>query len=95
VKITVESIGLPTLSEVIGKKAELDFNGGTVADLVDHLAGYFATRDRRMLLDEEGRLAPTIQVMVNEKGFLDREKFSKYVLQEGDRIRFMLLVDGG
>jgi len=95
VKITVESLGLPTLSAVIGKKTELDFNGGTVADLVDQLAGRFGAGDRRMLVDEEGRLDPTIQAMVNEEGFLGREELAGRVLKDGDRIRFMLLVDGG
>ena len=94
-KITVESIGLPTISAVIGKKAELDFNGGTVADFVDHLAGHFGAKDREMLLDGEGRLDATIQVMVNEEGFLGREELPGRELKDGDRIRFMLLVDGG
>ena len=94
-KITVESIGLPNLGAVIGKKTELEFQGGTVSDLVDQLAGRFGAGDRKTLLDREGRLDPTIQVMVNEEGFLARKEFSKRALQDGDRIRFMLLVDGG
>ena len=94
-KITVESIGLPNLTAVIGKKTELEFQGGTVSDLVDQLAGRFGAGDRKTLLDREGRLDPTIQVMVNEEGFLAREEFSQRALQDGDRIRFMLLVDGG
>ena len=94
-KITVESIGLPNLAAVIGKKTELEFQGGTVSDLVDQLAGRFGAGDRKTLLDREGRLDPTIQVMVNEEGFLAREGYSKRALQDGDRIRFVLLVDGG
>ena len=94
-KITVESIGLPNLGAVIGKKTELEFQGGTVSDLVDQLAGRFGAGDRKTLLDREGRLDPTIQVMVNEEGFLAREGYSKRALQDGDRIRFVLLVDGG
>ena len=94
-KITVESIGLPNLTAVIGKKTELEFQGGTVSDLVDQLAGRFGAEDRNVLLDGEGRLDQTIQVMVNEEGFLAREEFSKRALHDGDRIRFMLLVDGG
>ena len=94
-KITVETLGLPTLSAVIGKKAELNFNGGTVADLVNQLVGRFGPKAREMLLDGEGHLDLTIQVMVNEEGFLNREDLPKRELKEGDRIRLMLLVGGG
>ncbi len=94
-KIIVESLGLPTLSSVIGKKAELDFNGGTIADLIDHLARRLVAKDREMLLDREGRLHPAIQVMVNGEGFLAREEFPKRGLKDGDHIRFVLIVGGG
>lgn len=94
-KITVESLGLPTLSAVIGKKTELDFKGGTVSDFVDQLIGRFGAKDREILLDGEGQLDLTIQVMVNEGGFLTREELPKRWLKDGDRIRFVLLADGG
>jgi sulfur carrier protein ThiS len=95
VKITVESLGLPTLSGFIGRQAELDFQGGTVADLVDQLVGRFGAKDREMLLDDAGQLDPSIQVMVNEEGFLAREQLPERVLKNGDRIRFVLIVGGG
>jgi sulfur carrier protein ThiS len=94
-KITVESLGLPTLSSVIGKKAELDFKGKTVADLVEQLAARFGPKARAVLLDGEGRLDLTIQLMVNDEGFLAREDLPRRELKDGDRIRFMLLVGGG
>jgi sulfur carrier protein ThiS len=95
VKITIESLGLPTLSAVIGKKAELDLKGGTVADLVDQLVGRFGPKARELLLDPEGQLDLTIQVMLNDEGFLAREDLARRELKEGDRVRFMLLVGGG
>ena len=94
-KITVESLGLPTFSAVIGKKTELDFKGRTVADLVDHLVGRFGAKDREMLLDEEGQLDLSIQVMVNEEGFLAREELQRRGLRDGDHVRFVLIVGGG
>jgi sulfur carrier protein ThiS len=95
VKITVESLGLPTLSAVIGKKAELDFKGGTIADLVDQLVERLGAKARQVLLDGEGQLDLSIQVMVNEGGFLTREELPKRWLKDGDRIRFVLIVGGG
>lgn len=94
-KVTVEALGLPTLAAVIGKKAELDFKGGTVADLVAQLIGRFGPKARGLLLDGEGRLDLTIQVMVNDEGFIAREDLSRRELRDGDRVRFMLLVGGG
>jgi len=94
-KITVETLGLPTLSSAIGKKAELDFKGGTVADLIGQMVGRFGPKARELLLDGEGQLDLTIQVMVNDEGFLSREDLPTRELRAGDRIRFMLLVGGG
>jgi sulfur carrier protein ThiS len=37
----------------------------------------------------------TIQVMINEEGFVPREDYSRRPLKEGDQVKFMLLVGGG
>jgi len=37
----------------------------------------------------------TIQVMVNDEGFIAREDLPRRELRDGDRVRFMLLVGGG
>jgi sulfur carrier protein ThiS len=94
-KITVECLGLPTLSALIGKKTELDLKPGTVADLINHLIGHFGPKSRQLLLDGEGNLDYTIQVMVNDEGFVPREELPARKLKDGDRVRFMLLVGGG
>jgi hypothetical protein len=94
-KIRVESIGLPTLADVIGKQAEIEFPGGTVAELIVLIAGRFGPRARRVLLDRCGNLDVTVQVMINEEGFLRGEELAARRLADGDRVRFMLLVGGG
>jgi sulfur carrier protein ThiS len=94
-KITVESLGLPTLAAVIGKKTEISLEAGTVADLMHHLTGRFGPKARELLLDRDGNLDLTIQVMVNEEGFLSREDLPHRALKDGDRVRVMLLVGGG
>ncbi len=95
-KIIVESLGLPTLSAVIGKKADVQIeDGASLADLVQLLVGRFGPKARQVLLDAEGQLDLTIQVMLNEDGFVAREDLSKRELKDGDRVRFMLLVGGG
>jgi sulfur carrier protein ThiS len=94
-KVTVESLGLPTLSGVIGKKSEIEFAGATVAELVDHLTRRHGPKVRQILLGGDGVLDLTIQVMVNDDGFVPREELARRSLKEGDRVRFMLLVGGG
>jgi sulfur carrier protein ThiS len=94
-KIIVESLGLPTLSALIGRKVEMELTAATTAELVDRLVARFGPKARRMLLDAEGRLDTAIQVMVNDEGFLPRDEWATRKLKDGDRVRLMLLVGGG
>lgn len=95
-KITVECLGLPTLSAVIGKKTGLQVGeGASLSDLVQQITGLFGSRARQVLLDADGNLDLTIQIMVNDEGFVARENLSDRRLRDGDRVRFMLLVGGG
>jgi sulfur carrier protein ThiS len=94
-KIQVESIGLPTLSKLIGRKSQLEMADGTVADLVSHIVDRNGSSARRILLDKTGRLDLAIQVMINDEGFLPRDEYSRRILKDGDAVKFMLLVGGG
>lgn len=94
-RIRVETLGLPALAEAIGGRSEVEFSGATAADLVADLVGRFGPEARRTLLDPDGELERSIQVMVNEAGFLSRAELTQQRLVEGDRVRFMLLVCGG
>ena len=94
-KIQVESLGLPTLSKLIGKTSQQEMNDGTLSDLVSHIVTRHGPNARKILLDQEGQLDMSIQVMINDEGFLPRDEYSKRMLTDGDRVRFMLLVGGG
>ena len=94
-KIQIESLGLPTLSKLIGKRSQLEMAEGTVADLIAHIVERNGRPARKILLDQTGQLDLTIQVMVNDDSFLARNKYSQRVLQDGDSVKFMLLVGGG
>ena len=94
-KIHVESLGLPTLSELIGKKAEIEWSGETIEDLVKFIVNKHGQKARKILLDNTGKLDLTIQVMVNEEGYVQRDEFSQRSLKEGDRVKCLLLVGGG
>ena len=94
-KIQVETLGLPTLSKLIGKKTELEIADGTVAGLIAHIVSRHGKKASKILLDQAGELDMTIQVMINDEGFVSRDQYSKRQLQEGDQVKIMMLVGGG
>ena len=94
-KIQVESLGLPTLSKLIGKKSQLEMADGTVADVISHIVDRIGQPARKILLDQTGHLDLSIQVMVNDEGFLPRNEYTQRILKDGDSVKFMLLVGGG
>ncbi len=94
-KIQIESLGLPTLSKLIGKQTQWEMADGTVADLVAHMVDRQGRPARKILLDQTGQLDLAIQVMVNDEGFLPRNEYSQRILKDGDSVKFMLLVGGG
>jgi sulfur carrier protein ThiS len=94
-KIQIESIGLPTLSKLIGKTSQLEMADGTVADLVAHLVDRHGRQAVKILLDQQRQLDMAIQVMINDEGFLPRDEYSQRILKDGDAVKFMLLVGGG
>mmetsp|Transcript_260 Transcript_260/g.113 ORF Transcript_260/g.113 Transcript_260/m.113 type:complete len:96 (+) Transcript_260:80-367(+) len=94
-KVNVEFIGLPTMSIITGKQIIVDFPGSTITDLVNHLAKKYGIKAEKSLLDKNKRLDMTIQVMIDDRGFIPRENLSDYKLKTGDLVRFMLLAGGG
>lgn len=94
-KIQVESLGLPTLSKLIGKKSEIEMADGTLADLITHIVSRSGREAQKILLDQSGQLDMTIQVMLNDEGFVPRDELSQRALKDGDSVKIMLLVGGG
>jgi len=94
-KIQIESLGLPTLSKLIGKTAQVEMADGTLADIVSHIVARSGQPARKILLDQTGQLDLSIQVMVNDESFLSRDDYAKRILKDGDKVKFMLLVGGG
>ena len=52
-KIIVESIGLPALSAVLGKKTQIDLEGASLGDLVDQITRQFGPEARQVLKWQE------------------------------------------
>jgi sulfur carrier protein ThiS len=94
-KIQVEALGLPTLSRLIGKRTEWQMAEGTVADLISQIVSRTGQQARKILLDQTGELDMTIQVMLNDEGFVPRDELNRRLLKDGDSVKIMLLVGGG
>ena len=84
-KVKIEILGVPMLSDVIGKKKfELDVPGKTVKDLLEELIRKYGTKVRKVLYGEKGTFDPMIPA--------DQHATT---LNEGDTILFMILLAGG
>jgi sulfur carrier protein ThiS len=95
-KLTVEFLGLTTLSKAIGKSIVIELpEGSTVSDIFPWLNSRFGKRAASALLDTSGQVDDTIQVIVNDEGFLKRELWAERLVRDGDTIKLMLLVGGG
>jgi len=94
-KINVEFLGLPMVSDVIGKKKlELDITGKTVKDVIDELIKLYGKRVKDAFYDSEGNFDLMIQIALNGKSFISADKHDT-PLNEGDNLIFMLLLAGG
>ncbi len=96
-KIKIEVLGLPALSRAIGKREiELDITGRpvTVQRVIDQMIQAFGSSAERVLHDDDGRLDATIQIALNGKEFITRDRLDT-VLRAGDTLTFMLLMAGG
>jgi MoaD family protein len=88
-------IFLPMLSEVLGRKeVEVEFIGETINDLIDHLITKYGKKVMQALYDNEGRLDPVIQVLLNGETWINRDQLGT-VLQDDDEVVLMMMMGGG
>jgi len=94
-KIQVEFLGFPMVSDVVGKKKlELAIPGSTVKDVIDELIRLYGKKVRDAFYDEKGNFDVTLQVTLNGKTFIPADRHHS-PLNEGDTLIFMLLLAGG
>lgn len=86
---------LPALPEVIGRKElEVEFAGETVSDLIEHLVARYGREARKALWDEQGKLDPIIQVLLNGEEWVTHDRLDT-ALQDGDNVVLMMMMAGG
>jgi MoaD family protein len=94
-KIDVEFLSVPLISEGIGKKnLEVDISGETVQDVIDELIRRFGEKVRDTLYDQEGNYNLMVQIAHNKKSVIPFNELHT-PLKEGDNLTFMMLVTGG
>jgi MoaD family protein len=94
-KVRIEIMGVPMLSDVIGKKKfELDVPGKSVKDLLEELTRKYGVKVRKVLYDEKGAFDPMIQIAVNGEKWIPADRHDT-PLNDGDTLIFMILLAGG
>ena len=73
----------------------IEIPDGSLADLINHIVERAGSKARKILLDRSGELDLTIQVMLNDEGFVPRDELALRSLKDGDNVKIMLLVGGG
>ena len=94
-KVRVEIVGVPMLSEIIGKKKfDLTVPGKTIKDLIEELIRNYGTRLRKVLYGEKGIFDPMIQIALNGEKWIPADRHDT-TLNDGDTVIFMILLAGG
>ncbi len=86
---------LPSLAAAIGRnELEVEFDGETVKDLLEHLVATHGQGAREALHDETGALDSIIQVLVNGEEWVTHDKLDT-MLKNGDNVILMIMMAGG
>ncbi len=93
--IDVEFIGFPELRSLTRQKCvNVDFDGETFNDLVKKLDLLYKSRFRDSILNREGLVDETVQILWNSNNWVKRDNISQK-LADGDKITFMRMMGGG
>jgi hypothetical protein len=88
-KVNVQAIGLPNLSEALrrNEEVEVEFPGKTTRELIDALVEAFGINVRNTLLNENGDFNPRIRVLLNGVIY-SVETIMRAILKDGDTLTF-------
>jgi hypothetical protein len=64
VRVTLEQLGVPFISDVIGKKRmDFEMQGSTVSDLIQTIIAKWGRKAKAAIFDSDGKFDPTIQLL--------------------------------
>ena len=94
-KVKIEIVGVPMLSDIVGKKKfELNIPGRNVQDLIEELIRKHGPKVRKVLYSETDTFDPMIQIALNGEKWIAADQHDT-TLSEGDTLIFMILLAGG
>ena len=94
-KVYLQIIGIPELRKIIGSDLAIDAECDTILGLIDQLCQSYGKRVKDIFYPNNKTLTMNIQVLVNNKFVLPREKLKEKIIKENDNITFMLYIGGG
>ena len=93
--IKVKFFGLNDLTSRIGdNQLNLDLDGNTFRDALKQLDNTFGAAFHNAVLNKQGEVDTTIQVVKNGDEWLSRDGYNQR-LEEGDELCFFLMIAGG
>ena len=94
-KVYLQIIGIPELRKIIGSDLKIDAECDTILGLIDQLCQSYGKQVKDIFFPNNKTLSMNIQVLVNNKFVLPREKLKEKIIEENDNITFMLYIGGG
>jgi len=96
VRLRVKFIGFPEIQGLLGRKEiQVESPGPTLGDLLRVLAARYGSPVRKALINNEGSVDSTVQVIRNEREWIDRDALDLPLLEEDDRVTFLMMMAGG
>lgn len=93
--LNLEFVGFPELKPILGStKIAVHSHCETFGDVLAYLKETFGGSIEKAIFDDQGHIDQTVQVIRNEKEWIERDDFSAK-LYNGDKIAFILMVSGG
>lgn len=93
--VKVKLVGLPKLARAVGAgEFEAPLEGGTFGDLLRHLERTYGAPVRKDLVNAQGTVDETVQILRNGDEWVGRDALS-LPLADGDEITFLLMMAGG
>jgi molybdopterin converting factor small subunit len=93
--IKIKVLGLPLLTELIGKENVLECPKKSVKGLVDVLIVRYGATASHAILDKTENLDRSIQIVINDRDYVKPQDLDKTLLKDGDSVTFMMLIAGG
>lgn len=79
----------------LGEIGRVMLDANTVAELINQLALKFGPKVKQALFDDNGHIDLTIQILINGKTWVERDKLETTRLKDGDTVIILGAMAGG